>query len=265
MQIRIFKNNGRKFNEQSKERMKDMTGFWKSIAVADIDHDGDPDIIAGNMGLNNPYHISTRQPAQLIAKDFDGNGIVESVFCYYIKNNDGGYQLNSGISRDHWAKQMPVIKKKFDRNDAYAKAPMDMIFTKEMMDGAMILDCKETRSGYFENDGKGNFHFHPFPDMAQIAPVNTMICTDVNRDGNPDIIIAGNEYQASVDPGRYDASYGLLLLGDGKGGFKVVPPAVSGLILDGDIRDLKLIQVKKQPVLLAAVNDDKMKAFEIKK
>jgi hypothetical protein len=101
--------------------------------------------------------------------------------------------------------------------------------------------------------------------MAQIAPVNTIICTDVNRDGIADVIIAGNEYQASVDPGRYDAFYGLLLLGDGKGGFKVVPPAVSGLILDGDVRDLKLIQVNKKQVLLTAVNDDKMKAFEIKK
>jgi hypothetical protein len=133
------------------------------------------------------------------------------------------------------------------------------------MEGAIILDCKETRSGYFENDGKGNFHFHPFPDMAQIAPVNSMVCTDVNLDGIPDIIIAGNEYQASIDPGRYDASYGLLLLGDRKGGFKAVPPVVSGLILDGDIRDLKLIQVNKQQVLLSAVNNDKMKAFEIKK
>jgi enediyne biosynthesis protein E4 len=101
--------------------------------------------------------------------------------------------------------------------------------------------------------------------MAQIAPVNAMICTDVNRDGIPDVIIAGNEYQASVDPGRYDASNGLLLLGDGKGGFKTVPPAVSGLILDGDIRDLKLIRIDKQQVLLTAVNDDKMKAFLIKK
>ena len=265
MPIRIFKNNGSTFTELTGNGLKDLPGFWKSIVVTDIDHDGDLDIVAGNMGLNNPYHISSLQPAQLIAKDFDGNGIVEPVFCYFIKNNEGLYQLNAGISRDHWAIQMPVIKKKFDRNDAYAKAPMDMIFTKEMMDGAMILDCRETRSGYFENDGKGIFHFHPFPEMAQIAPVNTLVCADVNRDGIPDVIIAGNEYQASVDPGRYDASYGLLLLGDGKGGFKVVPPAVSGLILDGDIRDLKLIHVNKQQVLLTAVNDNKMKAFEIKK
>ena len=266
MPIRIFKNNGTTFTEITDQSgMKDMSGFWRTITIADIDHDGDLDIIAGNLGLNNPYHIAALQPAQLIAKDFDGNGIVEPIFCYYIKGDNGKYELSPGISRDHWAMQMPSIKKAFDKNDLYAKANMEQTFTKEMMEGAMVLDCKEPRSGYFENDGKGKFIFHPFPSMAQIAPVNAIVCTDVNSDGNPDLILAGNEYQAGVGSGRYDASYGLLLTGNGKGEFYVVPPASSGLILDGDIRDLKIIECAKQKILLAAVNDDKMKAFSIRK
>ena len=266
MPIRIFKNNGTTLTEITDQSgMKDMSGFWRTITVADIDHDGHLDIIAGNLGLNNPYHITPQQPAQLIAKDFDGNGIVEPIFCYYIKDDNGKYQLSSGISRDHWAMQMPSIKKIFDKNELYAKATMEQTFTKEMMEGAMLLDCKESRSGYFENDGKGKFIFHPFPSMAQIAPVNSIVCTDVNNDGNLDLILAGNEYQAGVGSGRYDASYGLLLTGNGRGEFNVVAPASSGLILDGDIKDLKIIETPNQKILLAAVNDDKMKAFSIKK
>jgi hypothetical protein len=142
---------------------------------------------------------------------------------------------------------------------------MEETFTKEMMEGAQVLDCKEVRSGYFENDGKGRFTFHPFPAMAQIAPVNSIVCTDVNQDGNVDLILAGNEYQAGVSPGRYDASYGLLLIGNGKGSFNPVLPVSSGLIIDGDVKDLKIITAAKQKILLAAVNDDKMKAFRIKK
>jgi hypothetical protein len=119
------------------------------------------------------------------------------------------------------------------------------------------------RSGWFENDGHGKFSFHPFPVVAQEAPVNTILYTDVNGDGNADLIIGGNEYEASVMTGRYDASYGLVLEGDGKGGWTVIPPVESGLILDGDVRDLKIVKVAGQRVLLAAVNDSKMKAFKI--
>lgn len=99
--------------------------------------------------------------------------------------------------------------------------------------------------------------------MAQEAPVNSMVYTDVNGDGKPDLILGGNEYEASVMSGRYDASYGLLLEGDGRGGWTPVRPSVSGLVLDGDVRDLKVIRAGGQRVLLAAINDSKMKVFKI--
>ena len=264
MPIRIFKNNGSTLNEITPAGLKELPGFWRSLAIADIDNDGDMDIIAGNLGLNNPYHISSLQPAQLIAKDFDGNGVVEPIFCYYIKDNEGKYQLSSGISRDEWAMQMPLIKKKFDHNNLYAKASMEVVFTKDMMEGATVLDCKETRSGYFENKGNGQFAFHPFPLLAQVAPVNAIVCTDVNNDGHVDMILAGNEYQSQVNAGRYDASYGLLLTGNGKGMFNTVMPAESGLIIDGDVKDVKLITSVKQKILLTAINDTAMKAFYIR-
>lgn len=231
----------------------------------DVNHDGHPDIVAGNLGLNNPWHISQTQPAEMIAKDFDGNGILDPVFCYYIRGDDGQYRLSAGVSRDNWAVQMPSIKKKFDNNAKYAAAPMEDIFTRDMMAGAMVLDCKEVRSGWFENDGKGNFRFHPFPAMAQIAPVNAMASEDVNGDGFPDLILAGNDYEASLMSGRYDASYGLLLEGDGRGGWRAMPPASDGLILDGDVRDIKMIRVGGGRYLLAGVNDQPMRAFRLSK
>ena len=253
MPIRIFKNNGKTLTEITNQTgLQNFQGLWRSLVVTDIDNDGDLDIIAGNLGLNNPYHINAQQPAELIAKDFDGNGIIDDIFCYYIKDNDGKYQLSSGISRDAWAMQVPSIKKRFGQNSSYAKASMDQIFTKEMMDSALVLKCNEARSGYFENDGKSHFIFHPFPLQAQEAPVNAIACTDINEDGNTDIILAGNEYQANVMSGRYDASYGLLLTGNGKGQFNAVSPVASGLILDGDVKDLKLIKVGKTKVFISS-------------
>jgi hypothetical protein len=263
--IRIFKNMGNALKEITSESgLGDLPGFWRSINITDMDGDGDLDIIAGNEGLNIPYHISAQQPAELIAKDFDGNGMVEPVFCYYIKDNDGKYVLSSGISRDDWAVQMPSLKKIFDLNELYAKATMDQIFTPEMKEGATTLYCKETRSGYFENDGKGKFIFHPLPTEAQIAPVNAIVYTDVNDDGKGDLILAGNEYQINVSAGRYDASYGLLMYGNGKGSFTPVPPTASGLIIDGDVRDLKMITANKKRLLLAAINNENLRAFSMK-
>ncbi len=265
MPIRIFKNNGTTLTEITNQTgLQNYPGMWRSLLITDIDHDGDLDIIAGNIGLNNPYHISSQTPAELIAKDFDRNGVIDDIFCYYIKDNNGQYELSSGISRDAWAMQMPSIKNAFELNSAYANAGMDQIFTKEMMDSALVLKCSEAESGYFENDGKGHFTFHAFPREAQEAPVNAIACTDINGDGNTDIIIAGNEYQANVTTGRLDASYGLVLLGDGKGNFRPVAPVTSGLILDGDVKDLKLIKVGGQNILLSAINDANMKAFMLR-
>src|SRR6266487_3464796 len=136
---------------------------------------------------------------------------------------------------------------------------MDEIFTKEMMNNAVVLSSNEARSGWFENNGKGKFIFHAFPLIAQEAPVNAIAILDVNGDGFDDIILGGNEYQADVMAGRYDASYGLLLKGSNNGQFEAVGPAKSGLIIDGDVRDLKMITVGKQKILLSAVNDSKIK------
>ncbi|HSU52381.1 MAG TPA: hypothetical protein VLJ41_17360, partial [Segetibacter sp.] len=107
--------------------------------------------------------------------------------------------------------------------------------------------------------------FHPLPTMAQFAPVNAIVCTDVDGDGNADLIIAGNEYQSEVMTGRYDASYGLLLKGDSKGNFIPVPPASSGLVLNGDVKDLKEITTSgNKKIILAAINDERLKAFKLK-
>ena len=264
--IRIFENNGTTLTEITNQTgLQNYSGMWRSLVVTDVDGDGDLDIIAGNLGLNNPYHINDQQPAELISKDFENKGITDDIICYYIKNNEGKYVLSPGISLDEWSRQMPSVKKRFETNSAYANATMDQVFTKEMMQNSLVLKCNEARSGWFENDGKGHFTFHPFPIQAQVAPINAMVFTDVDGDGNKDIILAGNEYQSNVMQGRYDASYGLLLKGDGKGNFKPVSAIKSNLIIDGDVKDLKLITVGKQKILLVTVNDEKLKALQVKK
>ena len=135
---------------------------------------------------------------------------------------------------------------------------MEQIISPDEMARATVLVCNEDRSGYFENDGKGKFTFHPFELMAQFAPVNTIVITDADNDGKKDILLAGNEYEYNVAVGRMDASYGLMLKGDGKN-FSAIAPVKSGWTTDGDVRDLKFIQNKKYgKLMLVARNNDSL-------
>ena len=149
-------------------------------------------------------------------------------------------------------------------NQAFASATMQEILTPDEMERATVLICNENRSGYFENNGKGFFIFHPFELKAQFAPVNTILIADIDKDGKKDILLAGNEYEYNVAVGRMDASYGLMMKGDGKN-FTAVAPVKSGWISDGDVRDLKFIQNKKWgSMLLVAKNNDALQVLFIK-
>mgnify|MGYP006392758841 FL=1 len=128
----------------------------------------------------------------------------------------------------------------------------------------MQLHCDETRTCYFENTGNGKFIKHVLPVEAQFSPVNTIICDDIDNDGFKDLLLAGNEYQAEVMTGRYDASYGCFLRGNSNKSFISVPPAISGFILNGDVKDMSLIRLANgEKMLLAAINNDSMRVFKI--
>lgn len=201
---------------------------------------------------------------QLFATDLDGNGSIDPVFFYYIKANDGKKYSFPGISRSLFSDQVPAIKKQFLLYKDYARADYNEIFKGKSNENILQLRCDETRSCYFENTGNGKFIKHPLPVEAQFAPVNAIICDDFDNDGFKDILLAGNEYQADVMTGRYDASYGCFLRGSSNGSFTWTPPVKSGLILNGDVKDMSLIRLLNgKKILLAAVNNDSLRMFEI--
>jgi len=265
MPVRFFKNNHGKLEEvTSNTGLTQMNGMWRSLAAADFDKDGDMDIVAGNLGSNCIYHVAPDKPMQLFANDLDGNGTIDPIFFYYIKDKDGKRRPYPAISRAQFADQVPAIKKQFLFARDYSKASFDEIFNGNKKQGLIHLSCDETRSCYFENLGGGKFKKHLLPIETQFSPINSIICDDVDGDGNMDLIMAGNEYQTDVMTGRYDASYGWFLKGSKDKNFQVVPPIRSGFIVDGDVKDMELFALPNhEKILLIAANNDSLRVFKI--
>ncbi len=265
MPVRFFKNeNGRLIDATAATGLAQENGMWRSLVATDIDNDGDIDLVAGNLGLNCDFQVSAEEPMQLYATDLDGNGSIDPLIFFYIKGEDGKKRSVPAITRNRFSDQVPGIKKRFLHHGDYAKATFNDIFKGHDKDKILQLHCEETRSCYFENIGNGKFVKHPLPVEAQFAPVNAIVCDDLDNDGFKDLLLAGNEYQAEVISGRYDASYGCFLRGSNTKSFTPVSPVKSGFIINGDVKDMELITLPNQEkIILVAVNNDLMRVFKI--
>ena len=269
MPLRFFQNDhGRLHEITSTTSPPNMHGMWRSLIAADIDGDGDLDLVAGNLGNNCDYHTTPSTPMELFASDIDGNGIIDPILFYYIMDPDGTRRSYPAYSRIQLAMQVPAVKKRFLLYEDYAKAGFTDIFPKKSKSDVTSFYCDETSSCWLENTGNGKFIKHPLPVQAQFAPVNAIICDDLDNDGYKDLLLAGNDYQTDVITGRYDASYGCFLKGSPNPNpnkkFTYIPPTKTGLLLNGDIKNMALIrQANGEKLILAAANDDSLRAFRI--
>ena len=259
MPITIYKNNNGVLKQ--KITLENSNGWWNSLNGGDFDNDGDIDYIAGNLGENSPYKASTNYPMTLYLNDFDKDGKDDPIITTYAMDSDGVKREYPFVSRDLLADQMIFIKNKFTTYQKYATATIEDLKASEDEEISSIKKTNFLKSAFIENLGNGDFAIRELPREAQLAPIMGTSVDDFNLDGNLDVLITGNFYMPEVGYGRYDASTGLLLEGDGKGNFNPRNFTETGFLVDGDSRSLAKLNVDGKNLMLATQNNDSLKAF----
>jgi hypothetical protein len=244
--LTFLKNNkGKSLNPSITQSLSNQIGWWNSLTAGDFDNDGDMDYIAGNLGTNTLNRASDTQPIGIYAKDFNKDGFYDVIPTVFYVANDGSRKEFPFNTRDDLAKQLIQTRQRFETYGKFAQATINEIVKPEEIADALILKANNMKSSYIENKGGGQFEIRPLPIEAQIAPVFGMIAQDFDQDGNLDVLLTGNDYGAEVSVGRYDSFYGLLLKGNGKGGFVSETIAKSGYYINGDAKALVSVSDNK--------------------
>ena len=260
MPIIILKNKKGKFeNVSERYDLADSNGWWFSINEGDFDKDGDIDFIIGNLGLNYKYKAAEDQTFDIYFNDFDENQTNDIVLSYY---NDGKeYPLRG---RECSSQQIPTIKKKFEDYASFSTATLADVYTEESLENSLHYQVKSFSSIYMENKGD-SFVKHELPIEAQMSSINKIVVDDYDNDSNLDVVVVGNLYSSEVETPRNDASNGLLLKGNGKGGFMASRALESGLYAPGDVKDMAKITVNGKEHLLLSKNSDYLQLIKVNK
>jgi len=257
MPITFFKNEKGKIHPSS-FIIHHSNGWWNSLNAADFDNDGDTDYILGNLGLNTRFReVSTKEPLCLYAKDFDKNGRIDPVICYYIEGEN-----YISASRDMLIKQINSMRVRFKTYGQYGATPFDRSFTPKELADALVLKAETFANSYLENKGNGDFELRALPMEAQVAPIFGMLHEDLNQDGNLDVLLVGNSYATETALGQYDAAKGIVLQGDGTGHFNDIPVNKSGFFVDKDAKGIaKIVTKEGQANYLVSRNNADLKVF----
>jgi hypothetical protein len=261
MPVRIFLNKGTAFEELTgQEWMNRSEGWWNSIEEGDFDQDGDSDYILGNTGKNFQIKPTVDEPASMYASDFDNNGSLDGVMCYYIKGRNA--PLYSKLDLDA---QLSILASKYPDHQSFANETIGDIFPEKVLDKALKLKVTNASSCYMENQGQGEFALSELPLAAQLSPIYAIQSADYNRDGKLDLLLAGNFLGSRLKFGHLDANRGVVLLGNGDGSFESLPQDQSGLFLEGEIRDMEQLELSTgQEILIFAPNNGILQFYGIK-
>lgn len=259
MPITLWKNTTKGLENITQDfGLQQTNGWWNNILVADLDDDGDQDIAAGNLGQNSVFEPSFDYPLKLYLSDFDDNGSYDPILAEY---DNGEYYPRARLNE--LLRQFPNLKNKIKSYKTFANMGIVDLFGAAKIKKAIVKKVYTFETSYFENRNQKKFIAHSLPRQVQFTPIQAMLAGDFDSDGKKDLLVKGNFLGSDSDQGRYDAGYGVLLKGNGKGYFEAVPPSQSGITVSGEGRAIKKVNAKnKNSLIMIALNDTTLQFFK---
>jgi len=243
--------------EEIKSNLNQYFGWWQTVVAADVNRDGKTDLIFGNMGQNFYLQPALNKPLKLWVNDFDGNGSIEKIITSTINGKDMPVLLKREMEE-----QLPLIKKGNLKNEQYSGKSIQDLFSKEELAKCTIKQVNYPASCIAINNGDGSFNIQELPAMCQLSCINAIQSVDLNDDGAIDLVMGGNQFGFLPQFERLDASFGDVLINDGKGGFAWQEASITGLQLRGEVRDIAIIDDQKKRYFLFLQNDERPLLFE---
>lgn len=254
----IYKNTGRRL-AKIKTSLDSLPGWWSAVEAADLDNDGDNDLILGNQGGNLHYNPSIENPMKIWINDYDNNGTLEQIITQSQNGKD--YPIHQ---KQEMIEQIAVLKKQNIKASVYATKTVDELFPAAIFENSIMRQSSISESVIAINEGNGKFTIKKLPNRVQLSCICGITCADVNQDGNLDLIMGGNNFEFKPQYSRLDANYGNVLLGDGKMDFKWQDYSKSGFKIREEIKHLKQFKdAKGKTFIVTAINNSKPKIFAL--
>ena len=255
---RIYKNTGRRLIEQDWS-LDSLSGWWNTVTAEDLDKDGDVDFILGNHGENLHYKPQDNAPMKLWINDFDNNGTIEQIVTQQLEGKD--YPIHQ---KKELTTQLLPLKRQNLKASEYAKKTIQELFDPEIIKNTIVKEVHESATLLAINEGGNRFTIRKLPYQTQLSCVCAIQCTDVNNDGNIDILMAGNDFEYKPQFSRLDASFGHVLLGDDQLNFNWQNHASSGFFIRDEVKHMEIFTDKQgDKYVIAAINNGAPKTFKI--